>query len=72
MFYTIADDLIFYQLLSFVRKYKNFELKLRDYFYSRTDGIYPEFIVVINRGKKNGKKEIKKKKFCYLTCSNYS
>ena len=49
MFYTIADDLIFYQLLSFVKKYKNYELKLRDYFYSRTDGIYPEFIVVINQ-----------------------
>ncbi len=49
MFYTIADDLIFYQILSFVKKYQNFELKLRDYFYSRTDGIYPEFIVVINQ-----------------------
>ncbi len=49
MFYTIADDLIFYQLLSFIKKYKNFELKLREYFYSRTKGIYPEFIVVINQ-----------------------
>ncbi len=49
MFYTIADDLIFYQLLSFIKKYKNFELKLREYFYSRTNGIYPEFIVVINQ-----------------------
>jgi len=49
MFYTIADDLIFYQLLSFIKKYKNFELKLREYFYSRTDGICPEFIVVINQ-----------------------
>ena len=42
------DDLIFYQFLSFIKKYKNFELKLREYFYSRTDGIYPEFIVVNN------------------------
>ena len=43
------DDLIFYQFLSFIKKYKNFELKLREYFYSRTDGIYPEFIVVNNQ-----------------------
>lgn len=49
MFYTIAEDLILYQLLTFVRKFKNYELKLRNYFYSRTDGIYPEFIVVINQ-----------------------
>jgi hypothetical protein len=49
MFYTIADDLIFYQLLTFIKKFKNYELKLRDYFYSRTNGIYPEFIVVINQ-----------------------
>ncbi|MFX1568710.1 MAG: hypothetical protein ACFFCV_10125 [Promethearchaeota archaeon] len=49
MFYTIADDLIFYQVLNFVRKYKNYELILRDYFYTRTDGIYPDFIVVINQ-----------------------
>ncbi|MFW9900030.1 MAG: hypothetical protein ACFFDY_01935 [Candidatus Thorarchaeota archaeon] len=49
MFYTIAEDLILYQLLTFIRKFKNYELKLRNYFYSRTDGIYPEFIVVINQ-----------------------
>ena len=49
MFYTIAEDLILYQLLTFVRKFNNYELKLRNYFYSRTDGIYPEFIVVINQ-----------------------
>ena len=49
MFYTIADDLIFYQLLTFVRKYRNYELKLRNYFYSRTEGIYPDFIVVVNQ-----------------------
>ncbi|MFX1328062.1 MAG: hypothetical protein ACFE91_07965 [Promethearchaeota archaeon] len=48
MFYTIANDLILYQLLSFVEKYSNFELKLHNYFYQKTDGIFPEFIVVIN------------------------
>ena len=49
MFYTIADDLIFYQLLSFIKKYSNFELKLREYFAQKTKGIYPEFIVVIDQ-----------------------
>jgi len=49
MFYTIAEDLILYQLLTFVKKFTNYELNLRNYFYTRTDGIYPEFIVVINQ-----------------------
>jgi len=49
MFYTIADDLIFYQLLSFKKIYTNFELKLREYFYEKTQGIYPEFLVVIRQ-----------------------
>ncbi len=48
-FYTIIDDLYFYQMLSFVRKYSNFELKLNTYFYNKTNGITPEFIVVINK-----------------------
>lgn len=48
-FYTIIDDLYFYQMLSFVKKYSNFELKLSKYFYNRTNGIYPEFIVVIDK-----------------------
>jgi hypothetical protein len=48
-FYTIIDDLYFYQILSFVRKYSNFELKLNHYFYTKTKGIFPEFIVVINK-----------------------
>ncbi|MFX0029313.1 MAG: hypothetical protein ACFE8B_08895 [Candidatus Hermodarchaeota archaeon] len=48
-FYTIIDDLYFYQMLSFVRKYSNFELKLSHYFYNKTKGIFPEFIVVINK-----------------------
>ncbi|MFX1280167.1 MAG: hypothetical protein ACFFA3_12180 [Promethearchaeota archaeon] len=47
-FYTIIDDLYFYQMLSFVRKYSNFELKLGHYFYNKTKGIFPEFIAVIN------------------------
>ncbi len=49
MFYTISDDLILYQLLSFIKIYSNFELKLREYFAQKTEGIYPEFIVVINQ-----------------------
>ena len=48
-FYTILDDLYFYQMLSFVRKYSNFELKLSKYFYTKTKGICPEFIVVIDK-----------------------
>lgn len=48
-FYTILDDLYFYQMLSFVKKYSNFELKLRKYFYTKTKGIFPEFIVVIDK-----------------------
>lgn len=48
-FYTILDDLYFYQMLSFVRKYSNFELKLGKYFYNKTKGIYPEFIIVIGK-----------------------
>ncbi len=49
MFYTIADDLIFYQLVSFKKKYTNYELKLREYFFEKTKGIYPEFVVVIRQ-----------------------
>ncbi|MFX1364645.1 MAG: KH domain-containing protein [Promethearchaeota archaeon] len=48
MFYTIVDDLILYQLISFIKRYTNFELKLREYFAQKTEGIYPEFIIVIN------------------------
>ena len=49
MFYTIADDLIFYQLLSIVKKFSNFELKLFRYFYNKTSGIYPELIIIIDK-----------------------
>ncbi|MHA1987940.1 MAG: hypothetical protein ACW98D_14990 [Promethearchaeota archaeon] len=49
MFYTIAEDLIFYQLLSYTKKYSNFEIKLHNYFYAKTRGIYPEFIIVIKQ-----------------------
>ncbi|MFX1454184.1 MAG: hypothetical protein ACFFDB_02295 [Promethearchaeota archaeon] len=48
-FYTILDDLYFYQMLSFVRKYSNLELKLGKYFYNKTKGICPEFIIVIEK-----------------------
>ncbi|MFX0038953.1 MAG: hypothetical protein ACFFCY_15600 [Promethearchaeota archaeon] len=49
MFYTISDDLIFYQLISFKKKYSNYELKLREYFFEKTEGIYPEFVVVVGQ-----------------------
>ena len=49
MFYTIADELIFYQFISFKKKYSNFELKLCEYFFEKTQGIYPEFVVVIKQ-----------------------
>ncbi|MFW9989484.1 MAG: hypothetical protein ACFFC3_12590 [Candidatus Odinarchaeota archaeon] len=45
----MAEDLILYQMLSFIKKYSNFELKLREYFAEKTEGIYPEFILVINQ-----------------------
>lgn len=48
MLYTILEDLVFYQVLSFIRKYSNFELKLYDFFFKKT-GIYPKCIIVINQ-----------------------
>jgi len=47
-FYTILDDLYFYQMLSFVRKYTNFEIKLGKYFFNKTQ-VWAEFIVVIDK-----------------------
>jgi len=49
MFYTIADDLILYQMLSFIKKFSNFELKLLNYFSNKTKGIFPEFVITINQ-----------------------
>jgi hypothetical protein len=49
MVYTIADDLIFYQLFSYHKKYSNFEIKLHNYFHTKTGGIYPDFIIVIKQ-----------------------
>jgi hypothetical protein len=49
VFYTIADDLVLYQLLNFKKKYSNSELKLYKYFYSKTKGIKPEFVAEIDR-----------------------
>ena len=48
MVYTIADDLILYQLFSFNKKYSNYEIKLHNYFYYKTR-IYPDFIIVIKQ-----------------------
>lgn len=49
MFYTISADLIFYQFVRFTKKYSNSELKLYNYFYSKTEGISPELVVAINQ-----------------------
>jgi len=49
MFYTIADDLIFYRLLSFIKKFTNFELKLLNYFYKKTNGIYSDSVIIIDQ-----------------------
>jgi hypothetical protein len=49
MFYTILDDLILYQQLTFKpSKYSNYELKLHKYFYDKTLGIDPTYIFNIN------------------------
>jgi len=47
MFYTILDDLILYQHLSIKPpKYSNYELKLHNYFYEKTQ-VYPLYIIII-------------------------
>ena len=46
MFYTILDDLILYQKLFFLKKYSNYELKLHNYFYEKTQ-IDPTYINVV-------------------------
>jgi hypothetical protein len=48
MFYTISDDLVLYQILKFIKKYTNSELKLYKYFHSKTGGISPEFVAIID------------------------
>lgn len=48
MFYTILDDLILYQqLIIKPSKYSNYELKLHNYFYEKTEGIDPSYIFLI-------------------------
>ena len=49
MFYTISADLIFYQFVRFTKLYSNSELKLYKYFHSKTEGISPELVVVIDK-----------------------
>lgn len=46
MFYTILDDLILYQLLRFIKRYSNYEIKLHKYFFNKTQ-IDPFYITVI-------------------------
>lgn len=47
MFYTILDDLIFYQILRIVNKITNYEIKLYKYFSEKTH-IRPQNIIIIN------------------------
>ncbi|MFX1303396.1 MAG: hypothetical protein ACFE9X_08575 [Promethearchaeota archaeon] len=47
MFYTILDDFILYRLFTFIGRYSNYELKLHNYFYNKTQ-IDPSYIIVIN------------------------
>lgn len=47
MFYTISNNLILYSLLTFAGRYSNYELKLHNYFYNKTQ-IDPSYIMVIN------------------------
>ncbi|MFX0024286.1 MAG: hypothetical protein ACFE9S_18310 [Candidatus Hermodarchaeota archaeon] len=48
MFYTIADDLILYQMINLKpSKYSNYELKLYNYFHNKTQ-INPISIILIN------------------------
>ena len=46
MFYTMLDDLILYQLLQFIKRYSNYEIKLYNYFFKKTQ-IYPYVIIPI-------------------------
>ncbi|MFX1435928.1 MAG: hypothetical protein ACFFAA_01790 [Promethearchaeota archaeon] len=36
-------------MISFRKKYSNYELKLREYFFEKTEGIYPEFVVIVGQ-----------------------
>ncbi|MFX0034354.1 MAG: hypothetical protein ACFE9I_01785 [Candidatus Hermodarchaeota archaeon] len=46
MFYTILDDLILYQFLHFIKRYSNYEIKLYNYFFKKTQ-INPYVIIPI-------------------------
>jgi hypothetical protein len=47
MLYTILEDLIFYQVISFERKFSNYEIKLAEYFLEKVN-IYPKCVIIIN------------------------
>ena len=47
MLYTILEDLIFYQIISFKRKFSNFEIKLSNYFFEKV-GVCPRCVIIIN------------------------
>lgn len=47
MLYTILEDLIFYQIISFKRKFSNFEIKLSNYFFEKVD-VCPRCVIIIN------------------------
>jgi hypothetical protein len=46
MLFTILDDLIFYQIIRFRKKFSNEEIRLFKYFYKKMR-VYPENIIII-------------------------
>jgi len=48
MFYTINNDLVFYQVISYIKKYTNLQIMLYNYFIKKTYGISPELIIILN------------------------
>jgi hypothetical protein len=48
MLFTILDDLIFYQIIRFRKKFSNREILLFKYFYKKTR-VYPENIILIGK-----------------------
>ena len=46
MLFTILDDLIFYQIIRFRKKFSNEEILMFKYFYKKTR-VYPENIIII-------------------------
>lgn len=48
MLYTILDDLIYYQIIQFRKRFSNKELLLFKYFHERTK-VYPQNVIIIGK-----------------------